>query len=113
MILITEVLSWFPHLPPGISRHVLDTVIGHQLLQYLRDRDKLALVITNFRPEQQAGQVHHVLFGALVVAPQILRELLQRQSYISSHAHRRLCVCRVKLWAACDIMGATGTGNPT
>lgn len=65
------------YLSPLVFRHGLQVVCGHQLLQHPGNRDKLAFVVANLYSEKQSRNVDHVCFGDIMVASQVLRQLLE------------------------------------
>lgn len=65
------------NLLPLLGGHGLQLVSWNQLLQHPGDHHKLRLVYVHFDPEQQPSQADHILLGALVVASQVLGQLLR------------------------------------
>lgn len=66
----------FLYLLPLFWEHDICLVSRNQFPQHSGDHDKLRPVWIHFDSEEQPTQVDHVLFGAIVVSPQVLRQLL-------------------------------------
>lgn len=62
---------------PLIFRHGPQLVCRHKLLQHLGNPHKLALVIPDLYPEEQSCKFDNFLFFAIVIATQVLGQLLE------------------------------------
>ena len=65
-----------PYLLPLVAGHGVHLVLRDQLLQHPGDHDELGAVRVRLDPEEQRGQLDHVLHGAVVEASQVLGHLL-------------------------------------